>query len=165
MNFRGHVVGGTVVGFSMSAMVIATSPANVFAAGIAFLSTILMSLFPDLDVASVSQRWFYRVIFVLLIALYLTDQMEGFVILTFLSFLPLIDKHRGWTHSPFVPMVLIGLVITALWNGERGILDWIHSQSELPDNHFIPNWIIPSSILAGHFTHLLLDSRLLANRS
>ena len=65
-----------------------------------------MALFPDLDTASIIQRWFYRALLVLLLILMINKQYDYFIVLSFVAVLPLIDKHRGWTHWKTAPWLI-----------------------------------------------------------
>jgi hypothetical protein len=178
MRFRGHLIGGTVAGgvvvgiaaqsgiiaiddFSLSALVEISSlqQSDIFTAITLFLLTLMMSLFPDLDTASVPQRWFFRSAFVLLAVLLFLKQMDMFAIVTFVLLLPLLHHHRGWTHSkltPFAISILIVAVIIYLHSpliGSNGFsIDGVASL-------FRDHWIIVLACVCGHYTHLLLDAR------
>ena len=68
------------------------------------------ALFPDLDVASVPQRWFYRAAAALLLVLISQGRAGDAALLGLLALLPLMHRHRGWTHRwwavPLVPLAL-----------------------------------------------------------
>ena len=78
------------------------------------LFAILGSLFPDVDICSISQRFFYTIALFLIAALFLFGNWFVGAILSFLSFLPLIVKHRGifhklWFLGPLVFMCMFFL--------------------------------------------------------
>jgi len=85
MNHSGHVVGGILAGGAVCFLASTTgnvelgwetltevtksplSPTqNTKTVLGLFTTTLFMALFPDLDIQSVSQRWFFRIVFVLL---------------------------------------------------------------------------------------------------
>jgi len=176
MKFRGHLLGGMaagaiVVGIAAQAgaVSIATSSARSFlntflagegsalAAGGVFLLTVLMSLFPDLDTASVPQRWFYRFAFAVLLLLFLQQQMDLFAAVTFILLAPVLHRHRGWTHSRLTPFVVAMLMVLLLG---------YFRMPRLPDRIAIDlairllrdYWIVILACVAGHYTHLVLDA-------
>ena len=85
MNHTGHVVGGIIAGGAVCFLASTTgdvelgwetlnemsesplSPTqNTKTLLGLFMTSLFMALFPDLDIQSVSQRWFFRIVFVLL---------------------------------------------------------------------------------------------------
>ena len=107
MNFRGHLTGGLLAGAITASVAVTTKYVSLSPEAFQhftgtplhwqgevqtliglFLATLFMALFPDLDTASVPQRWFFRGMFVLLAFLFFTRQMELFAILAFVSLLP-----------------------------------------------------------------------------
>ncbi len=122
-----------------------------------FLLTLFMSLFPDLDSASVLQRWFYRIILIILIGLFFTGQTGLFAAVTFVSLLPLLHRHRGWTHSKFTPFILAILFAAILeFNRSANALTGQFSPGNMVD-WFYTYWIYVLACVAGHYTHLLMD--------
>ncbi|OGH01708.1 MAG: hypothetical protein A2600_06385 [Candidatus Lambdaproteobacteria bacterium RIFOXYD1_FULL_56_27] len=168
MNFKAHLTGGVLVGFGCVAGATALGwlqpeqmnldrpwggPEGVKGL-LLFTATLAMSLFPDLDQASKPQRWYYRAVFVLLVALFVGKQFPLFAAVTFFSLLPLTHKHRGWTHSWVAPLVVFGfwwgflalhqqISVTPDWGALGGKL-----RADLP--YLGAAWL-------GHSTHLLLD--------
>jgi hypothetical protein len=78
-----------------------------------FLIAVLASLWPDVDIKSVGQVLFYRLFFLVdaaLVALFFLRgdrrYLLGAAFLGLLAMLPLVGKHRGWTHSR-AAMVLV----------------------------------------------------------
>ncbi len=178
MRFRGHLIGGAVsgavvVGIAVKSGIVATDALSLSAlvqvetiqqndvstAITLFLLTLVMSLFPDLDTASVPQRWFFRSAFVLLVALLLLKQMDTFAIVTFVLLLPLLHHHRGWTHHKLTPFA-ISIVIIAITIYLR--FPPVRIQGFSIDQGlslFQDYWIIILACVVGHYTHLLLDTR------
>ncbi len=112
MLYRGHLITGTAAGTAVASVAFLTGRADT----IEQVSVITglcaaFALFPDLDVASVPQRWFYRVVAGVLVGLIAWGRPEDAALLGLLSLLPLIDHHRGWTHRwwavPIVPLAVL----------------------------------------------------------
>ncbi len=125
-----------------------------------FAVTVFMSLFPDLDSASILQRWFYRFALVILILLFMVGQMGLFAAVSFIILLPLLHKHRGWTHSKITP-VLLALFFAVVLELHRSTQAWFGGFS-MENVGAILNeyWIYVVACVLGHYTHLLLDWKL-----
>ncbi len=178
MRFRGHLIGGAVAGavivgiaaksgfietddVTLSALAeISSLPQSDISTAITlFLLTLIMSLFPDLDTASVPQRWFFRSAFVLLVVLFIFKQMEPFAIVTFILLLPLLHHHRGWTHHKLTPFAISILIVSTMIYF-RFPLNRIQEFSiDQVLSLFQEHWIIILACVVGHYTHLLLDAR------
>ncbi len=179
MRFNSHLAGGICAGlvcgftaelldYTSVSMDMITDLVNnpfspnsdiTFLSGIFFIA-VFMALFPDLDSASILQRWFYRLVFIYLVVLFIGDQMGLFAAITFISLLPVLHKHRGWTHSPLTPFILAVFIIVIVelqannnkWFGSFSIQEvW-----ESTKNH----WIYIMACVLGHYSHLALDKRL-----
>ena len=177
MNFKGHLLGGIVAGVAVVGVAVqvgvvefaVSTPSDLFqtgfglqngtlAAGGLFVLTLMMSLFPDLDTASVPQRWFFRFAFVLLVVLLLIKQMDIFAVVTLILLLPLLHRHRGWTHSRLTPVVISVFMVLALVYLRapqmlRGLS--INTIVSIGQQY----WTVMLACIAGHYTHLLLDAR------
>lgn len=158
MNFKGHVIGGAVTSTIVSAIsLIPIIPfIEISRPEVLFFVCFFMSLFPDFDTASIPQRWFYRILLVLLFWLYLEQKDEIIAIIAIFSITPLIHKHRGWTHWKVTPFI-ISLSLIYLYDYEKGVtgLD--------PYYIFINYLLFILAVVSGHYTHLLLDSKLFKN--
>ena len=116
-DFRGHVWGGLVATLLSLALCVAGLwwtellcpylTLEVWPRVLLLLSIGLLSAcFPDVDTESKSQRLFYRLLILLdiwfiLIGDYLTAALLGLG-----AMLPLLGKHRGWTHT-WLAMLLV----------------------------------------------------------
>ena len=67
--------------------------------GILLSITLLFSLWPDVDIKSKGQLIFYRIFIVIDLALILFQKHQEAAYLGLFAMLPLISKHRGWTHT------------------------------------------------------------------
>ena len=71
-----------------------------------FLIAVLSGLWPDVDIKSKSQRLFYRIFLIVNIGLIFKQMYMEAALLGFFAMLPLIGKHRGWTHSRLIMFLL-----------------------------------------------------------
>ena len=117
MLYRAHLVSGLGVGAALAGAAyaegIVTHGEDV--AAVAGLTTVF-ALLPDLDTASVVQRWFYRAMLGVLIWLMGTGRAEHAAFLGAVSLLPLVHRHRGWTHAWWAALV-VPLAALLLWDG------------------------------------------------
>ena len=108
-----------------------------------FVVAVLFGLFPDVDTNSVGQNIFFGIAFVAMIILVVTGKFEPAAYLGLLAMMPIVGKHRGWTHSKLA-MILVPLPIL--------IIPYLN-------NHRV--WtmglVIYGAAVAGYFSHLLLD--------
>jgi hypothetical protein len=161
LKFGGHTAGGIIsaTGVTSAYLIYAASGSegvNIFPVLRIFLITFFFSLFPDLDVSSIPQRWFYRVIFLLLIFLGYLGEFEIATIVAVLAITPILDHHHGWTHNAYSPVIVpIFLIliyhIVLLKNPISFELFGIFIKNYL--------WIFLACSL-GWYTHLFLDMRL-----
>ena len=162
MNFRGHLICGALVGVGMAegAVHFAYAERGDYATwGALFATTTFFSLFPDLDTASVPQRWFFRCVFALLLYLGWNEEYDLATLVAILSLLPLLDHHRGWTHwevSPLIVSVLLGAAYE-YWRARHAFLgdfSWENVQG-LIRGHVV--YLL--ACIVGWYTHLVLDGR------
>lgn len=108
-----------------------------------FVVAILFGLFPDVDTNSMGQNIFFGVAFVAMIILIVTGKFEPAAYLGLLAMMPIIGKHRGWTHHKLA-MFLVPLPIV--------VIPYI-------SNHHVGTLglLIYGAAVAGYFSHLLLD--------
>ncbi len=178
MNFRGHLVGGVIAGSisvytaihleyvdisSESFQRLFSDPfswkSELQTATGLFLTALFMSLFPDLDTASLPQRWFFRAMFILLTVLFLTEQMELFALCSFAALTPVLHIHRGWTHWKITPWML-AVILATLFEYLNTNNNWVieFSFHQLWYSLVEANMYVFACVI-GHYTHLILDSR------
>lgn len=181
MNFKGHVTGGTISGGVLVAAVYYTNQnipieSGIFdvvknignqlpyfeqalKGGFLFIITLFMSLFPDLDTHSTPQKWYIRFSLGFLLFLYLMKQIDWFIIYALMFPLPMIHKHRGWTHWKLTPWIISFLLIFLFeYNLAPGKFIRSSSLGEIFDQ-ILRNKFIFAAIIVGHYTHLALDGR------
>ncbi len=124
-----------------------------------FLTSLFMSLFPDLDVHSVFQRWFFRIVFILLGVMHFSGRHDLFVIVSFCAIMPLLHQHRGWTHwkiTPWAIAVFLAVVQEYFLAKNRwsSSFEW-ENVVDLLRNY----WLFVLACVVGHYMHLFLDAR------
>ena len=133
-----------------------------------FTIALLFGLFPDVDIKSKSQRIFYSLLFVLNLSLILIFQryLEA-AILGLFAIVPILSKHRGWTHSRITMILLPGvfLVIPLYveysdygvgWNELPELLDSLVEHENF-DATFRSGFAFYAAGLIGYASHLYLD--------
>ncbi len=152
--YKGHIAAGLIfgvlliAGLAFSPLVSALEPIELVRDAVIVLwLAVLFALFPDVDIKSKGQILFYR-IFVLLDIVLLTQKLfiEA-ALLGFLAMLPIISKHRGWTHSiwamVFVPSPIL---LVPMYLADDWVLDGL------------PYYL---GAVAGYLSHLVADGVLL----
>jgi hypothetical protein len=157
MNFKAHLTGGVITATavtSLSYILLGGRDNPISYTEVLFFSCLFMSLFPDLDTASIPQRYFYTSLLVIIPYTYLKLPPDYLFVLSMLSVLPLVHKHRGWTHWKITP-VLISLILLVFYDRSKGVY-------EISEKSLLINYsMFTLSIISGHYTHLLLDSKLI----
>lgn len=152
-NWKGHVGGGIVLGGAFAAA-LSFLPVERYAeaagvlhdwqamAAILVLS-ILFALFPDVDTNSKGQNIFFGLALGVDVLLIWSGNIQAAAYLGLVAMLPIVGKHRGWTHSKWamflVPLPI--LVVPYLYNEEMLRVGIVYY----------------GAAVAGYFSHLLLD--------
>ena len=152
-NWRGHVGGGIVLG-GVFAAALSFVPVERYAeaagvlhdwqamAAILVLST-LFALFPDVDTNSKGQNIFFGLALGVDILLIWSGNIQAAAYLGLVAMLPVVGKHRGWTHSKWA-MLLVPLPIL--------IVPYLYNEEMLRASA-----VYYGAAVAGYFSHLLLD--------
>jgi len=101
-SYRVHVVGGAVFGASCIYFLNAHTVTSPQTLATWMFCAMLGALFPDIDIKSKGQGIFYLFLIACLAAALMTRQKMLFIALAFLSFLPILSRHRGIFHNPWV---------------------------------------------------------------
>lgn len=152
-NWRGHVAGGVALGVAYTAA-LSVVPVQHFAERVGLLHdwqalaailvlSVLFALFPDIDTNSKGQNIFYGLALAADILLIWHGDIQAAAYLGLVAMLPVVGKHRGWTHSKLA-MVLVPLPIL--------VIPYLHNRAILPIA-----LIYYGAAVAGYFSHLLLD--------
>jgi membrane-bound metal-dependent hydrolase YbcI (DUF457 family) len=152
-NYKGHIVGGVVLGAAYAgALSFIPLERFVEVAGVlhdwqataaVFVLAVLFALFPDIDTNSKGQNIFYGLALAVDILLIWNGNIQAAAYLGLVAMLPIVGKHRGWTHSKLAMLVipLPILVIPYLYN----------------DNILPASLVYYGAAVVGYFSHLLLD--------
>jgi membrane-bound metal-dependent hydrolase YbcI (DUF457 family) len=152
-NWKGHVGGGIVLGGAF-ALALSFVPVERYAeaagvlhdwqamAAILVLST-LFALFPDVDTNSKGQNIFFGLALSVDILLIWSGNIQAAAYLGLVAMLPVVGKHRGWTHSKWA-MLLIPLPIL--------IVPYLYNEQMLQ-----VSVVYYGAAVVGYFSHLLLD--------
>ncbi|MEM1126301.1 MAG: metal-dependent hydrolase [Bacteroidota bacterium] len=104
---------------------------------------LMFGLWPDVDTNSVGQNIFYTLFFLIDVALIVSRRFEEAAYLGLFAILPVIGKHRGWTHTWWamllVPSPLV--VLPFLFYPDRPL-------AGLP---------FYGAAVVGYFSHLFMD--------
>ena len=119
-----------------------------------FALTLFFSLFPDLDTSSIPQRWFFRAILSFMLGLAWFERYRLAALLGVVALLPLVDRHRGWTHWRLAPLVGPTLMFLSF-----GFWKMIVDDGASPDGFqsVLGNKIFLLACVVGWYVHLLLD--------
>lgn len=154
--YKGHIAGAIVVNTVYVATIRQVRPESLadtaqilsqtqmlFAL---YVISVLGGLWPDVDTNSKGQNIFIGLAFIADIALIVTGRIEAAAFLGLLAMTPLLGKHRGWTHT-VLAMVLVPaplLIVSYLYRPEI-----LHVA-----------FLVYGAAVAGYFSHLLLDGRI-----
>lgn len=97
--YKEHLSGGNIA-FAITLLVVVPyySAATLATAAEWYLFALAGSLFPDIDIKSKGQKYFYWLIFLALVLLTLTKKYLALSVISILATLPLLCKHRGLFH-------------------------------------------------------------------
>ena len=152
--YRGHIAGASVfyaVYLIVLALVYAVDAAytqftlvELVAYPVVLFGLCLMfGLWPDVDTNSVGQDIFYAVFFLVDVVLIATKNFEEAAYLGLFAILPVLGKHRGWTHTWWAMLLIPAplLILPYIFFPER------------------PLWGLPfyGAAVIGYFSHLFMD--------
>jgi membrane-bound metal-dependent hydrolase YbcI (DUF457 family) len=152
-NWKGHVGGAILLGGAYTAA-LSYVPVERFAetSGVLhdwqavaaiFVLSILFGLFPDVDTNSKGQNIFFGFALVVDILLIWSGNIQAAAYLGLVAMLPVVGKHRGWTHSKLA-MFLVPLPIL--------LIPYLYNDNILPIST-----VYYGAAVTGYFSHLLLD--------
>ena len=139
-----------------------------------FTIAVLFGLWPDVDIKSKSQKIFYTILFVLNVVLivFWRKYLES-ALLGLLAMLPIMSKHRGWTHARVTMVLLPGLFLLVPiyaahpeWHSGGRLLDAFDALLEWEELPSIILTGLPFYVASfiGYATHLYLDGILFRSR-
>lgn len=148
--YKGHISAGAgfgllmIIGLAFSPLAEQLTLEEKLVKGLVVLwLAVMFGLFPDVDIKSKGQVLFYRIFFVLDIVLLVKKYYVEAALLGFLALLPIISKHRGWTHT-FWAMLLVPspILLGPMYFAKAPVLDGL------------PFYL---GAVAGYFSHLIAD--------
>lgn len=153
-NYRGHVAGATsfavvyllIISFVFAVDILPTDREifSGYAFPVALVGiTVLFGLFPDIDINSHSQNLFYTLFFLADTGLIITGNYIEASYLGLVAMLPIVAKHRGWTHSKLA-MIVVPLPLLVLPGLDNPDSPWVG----------LPYY---GAALMGYASHLFFD--------
>ena len=155
--YKGHIVGALVcTGVAVTA--VSTFAPQLFGETAGILSRtqtvvalmvvgVMFGLWPDVDTNSMGQNFFFGIAFLADIILIANGRLEAAAYLGLLAMMPIIGKHRGWTHT-FWAMVLVPLPVV--------VVPYMHNAEVLP-----ASLLVYGAAVIGYFSHMLLDGKVI----
>jgi flagellar biosynthesis protein FliQ len=139
-----------------------------------FAIAVLFGLWPDVDIKSKSQKIFYTLLFVLNVVLivFWRKYLES-ALLGLFAMLPILSKHRGWTHARVTMVLLPGLFLLVPiyaahpeWYSGGTFLDAFNALLEWEELSVIILTGLPFYVASfiGYASHLYLDGILFRSR-
>jgi hypothetical protein len=155
--YRGHISTAVLFGlllvvglsFTSVAMAMPVPERLLKAAAIVWLA-VLFALFPDIDIKSKGQMLFYRLFFLFDLILLVAKRFEEAALLGFLALIPILSRHRGWTHTIWA-MLLIPSPILA------GPMLLTKTSTLIGLPYYL-------GAVAGYLSHLMADGMLFKRR-
>ncbi len=142
--YRGHIAGGCCVYAGL--MVLHSLPTvSLMTQGEWLLCTIAGALFPDIDIKSRGQKYFYWAVLCVFGVCFVHHSFVSLAVCSVGAVIPMLVRHRGifhaWWFSILVPLIGWGCVST-LWPHLSG-----------------PLWYDMIFFVAGALSHIVLDKR------
>jgi hypothetical protein len=140
--YQGHLVGG-VVSYAALLLLLKNTQPTVMSLFVWFLCSLAGSLFPDIDIKSKGQKYFYWILLGLILLCIFINRLDLVAIISVMSIVPLLVKHRGITHRLWF-IVLLPLSI------------WLAVSASYPD---VTDMLIVNVLffIGGAISHLWLD--------
>ena len=142
-SYKGHLAGGTLAfGLYLVALVVFFSFKPDLNVLLWFGLCMLGALWPDVDTNSLGQKLFYGIFLILDCFFILAGCYKEAALLGLFALLPIVGKHRGWTHTVWAAFVIPSpLLILRVLKPElnAGGLEY-----------YIP-------VVIGYLSHLILD--------
>jgi membrane-bound metal-dependent hydrolase YbcI (DUF457 family) len=105
-NYKGHLVGGIIAYGLLFFGIFAVQKPSMLVASEWLLFTLAGALFPDIDVKSKGQKYFYYVVLLFFIGCVATQRFDMLACGSFIVISPMLVRHRGIFHNPWFLMVM-----------------------------------------------------------
>jgi len=96
--YRTHLMGG-VLAYGFTLWLLKDSCNSLLLAAQWLLFALAGALFPDVDTKSKGQKMLYQILFIILVILALERKFFAMGVISILSLIPLIVRHRGLFHN------------------------------------------------------------------
>ena len=107
---------------------------------------LMFSVWPDVDIKSIGQKFFYTIFFLTDCYLIYNDEYKIAAYFGLIIILPILAKHRGWTHSK-IAMILVPIPILLYPMYINNFMDFSGA----------PYY---AAAVTGYFSHLVLDGEI-----
>jgi Predicted membrane-bound metal-dependent hydrolase (DUF457). len=104
---------------------------------------LLFGLWPDVDTNSKGQQVFYSIFFVADVFLIVTEQFRAAAYLGLVALLPVLSRHRGWTHTWWAMLLIPSPLL---------ILPYLH----VPERPLVGLPFYGAAVV-GYLSHLVVD--------
>lgn len=111
-NYKGHLAGGIFVYLLALYCILQVRTVSLVLALEWLLFTLAGALFPDVDIKSKGQKFFYWILLFLSLILLFLNHIQALVVLGFIGLVPLLVRHRGIFHNFWFIIVVPSLVAT-----------------------------------------------------
>jgi len=143
-NYKGHLAGGIVVFAMVFSSICMMQKPSLSIAMEWLIFTLAGALFPDIDIKSKGQKYFYYAVFLFFIVLAARQQFVTVTCCSFIFITPMLVRHRGIFHHP---LFVIAVPIMC-WAFLSTIITPYTSRRLLWDTMFF---------IAGALSHIWLD--------
>jgi membrane-bound metal-dependent hydrolase YbcI (DUF457 family) len=152
--YKGHIAGATlfgcgyvaVLGYAFSVDVAYRQFSSLEQLGYPLSMValaLLFGLWPDVDTDSKGQRVFYTIFLVTDLFLIVTEQFRAAAYLGLMALLPVLSRHRGWTHTWWAMLLIPSPLL---------ILPYLH----VPERPLVGLPFYGAAV-AGYLSHLVVD--------
>jgi len=108
---------------------------------------LMFAVWPDVDIKSIGQKFFYTVFFLVDLILIYLEEYKIAAYFGLIIILPILAKHRGWTHSRITAVLLpIPLMLVPMYMSGGSLMEGL------------PYYF---AAVTGYFSHLFFDKKLL----
>lgn len=140
--YKGHLAGGCVA-FSLAMIMLYHKCPSSTVAFQWLGSTLAGSLFPDIDIKSKGQKYFYWIVLLIIGLLTIKQQYQLLALCSVFSVLPMLVKHRGLFHRVWF---VIGMPLSV----------WFLVSTYMP-GYTYPMFYYTLFFVLGALSHLWLD--------
>ena len=146
---KGHLAGGIVFGWLFLLVLSNFFFVPTLIEIVIFLGLALMfSLWPDVDIKSIGQKIFYSIFFLTdSILIFYFQNYKAAAYFGLLIILPILAKHRGWTHLKITAVLLpLPLMLVPMYVFDGTLISGV------------PYYF---AAVFGYFSHLFFDKKLI----